>query len=382
MSGIYIHIPFCKQACSYCDFHFSTKMTSKAEMIKALSQELEMRKGEMEKQSIGSIYLGGGTPSVLSAQEIEDLIEVVFTHYQVSTNAEITLEANPDDLSKSYLAALSKTKLNRLSIGVQSFHESDLVFMNRAHNAAQALEAMHWIQSYFDNVSIDLIYGVPGLGVTPEAQNAKWEENIKTVLRFNPKHISAYALTVEPQTYLAHQIKQGKLLPLDEQRAAEQYQILRQTLKSHGYDHYEFSNFSKPGFKAVNNTAYWEGKSYIGIGPSAHSFDGKSRSWNISSNPLYLREIALKNRPFTAEQLSLKDRYNEYIMTGLRTSKGIHLDSLAALFGNHFKQYALTEAQEKIKEGSLELIDQSILRVSAKGLFFTDGLAAHLFYAD
>ena len=382
MSGIYIHIPFCKQACSYCDFHFSTKMTSKDQMIEALCMELKMRKDSFAQDQIASIYFGGGTPSVLSPIEIERLIEAVYSHYSITDNPEITLEANPDDLSEDYIQALSKTKVNRISVGIQSFHQEDLSFMNRAHNASQSKEALHWVKQYFDNYSIDLIYGVPMSGRTSEEQDLLWIENVTMALAFSPNHISAYALTVEPKTVLDHQIKSGKLPPLDESRAYAQFNELRRMLKDAAYEHYEFSNFSKEGFYAVNNSGYWEGKRYMGVGPSSHSYDGESRSWNAASNPLYIKAIFEGIRPFEVEYLSVSERYNEYIMTGLRTTKGVELAKINALFGPEYESYVIKEAQKKIAEGLLELVNETVLKITAPGLFFTDGIVAQLFYID
>tara|TARA_B110000305_G_scaffold128954_1_gene144291 strand:+ start:1238 stop:2386 length:1149 start_codon:yes stop_codon:yes gene_type:complete len=382
MSGIYIHIPFCKQACSYCDFHFSTKITSKDQMIEALCMELKMRKDSFAQDQIASIYFGGGTPSVLSPIEIERLIEAVYSHYSITDNPEITLEANPDDLSEDYIQALSKTKVNRISVGIQSFHQEDLSFMNRAHNASQSKEALHWVKQYFDNYSIDLIYGVPMSGRTSEEQDLLWIENVTMALAFSPNHISAYALTVEPKTVLDHQIKSGKLPPLDESRAHAQFNELRRMLKDAAYEHYEFSNFSKQGFYAVNNSGYWEGKRYMGVGPSSHSYDGESRSWNAASNPLYIKAIFEGIRPFEVEYLSVSERYNEYIMTGLRTTKGVELAKINALFGPEYESYVIKEAQKKIAEGLLELVNETVLKITAPGLFFTDGIVAQLFYID
>jgi oxygen-independent coproporphyrinogen-3 oxidase len=382
MSGIYIHIPFCKQACSYCDFHFSTKMTSKDQMIEALCMELKMRKDSFAQDQIASIYFGGGTPSVLSPIEIERLIEAVYSHYSITDNPEITLEANPDDLSEDYIQALSKTKVNRISVGIQSFHQEDLSFMNRAHNASQSKEALHWVKQYFDNYSIDLIYGVPMSGRTSEEQDLLWIENVTMALAFSPNHISVYALTVEPKTVLDHQIKSGKLPPLDESRAYAQFNELRRMLKDAAYEHYEFSNFSKEGFYAVNNSGYWEGKRYMGVGPSSHSYDGESRSWNAASNPLYIKAIFEGIRPFEVEYLSVSERYNEYIMTGLRTTKGVELAKINALFGPEYESYVIKEAQKKIAEGLLELVNETVLKITAPGLFFTDGIVAQLFYID
>jgi oxygen-independent coproporphyrinogen-3 oxidase len=382
MSGIYIHIPFCKQACSYCDFHFSTKMTSKATMVLTLCKELMLRKDAFLNKRIESVYFGGGTPSVLSAVEITALLEAVNTHYVLSHRAEITLEANPDDLTEDYVKALSKTGVNRLSIGVQSFNEHALKFMNRAHTTAQALEALGWVNKYFSNYSLDLIYGLPALTASDSKAKALWEQDVETALSFNPPHISAYALTVEPKTALEHQIKTGKLAALDEDMAASQYLYLKKKLKKVGYEHYEFSNFSKPSFHSVNNTAYWEGKSYLGIGPSAHSYDGECRSWNVANNPKYLTAIDSEKLPSIKEVLDLASRYNEFIMMGLRTAKGVSLHKIEALFGPYFLAYAKREAAVKINEGVLVLGADMVLKVPTKAQFLTDGLAAHLFYID
>jgi len=382
MSGIYIHIPFCKQACSYCDFHFSTKMTSKATMVAALSKELMLRKDAFLNQRIESVYFGGGTPSVLSTAEISALLAAVNTYYVLSHTAEITLEANPDDLTEDYLKALSKTGVNRLSIGVQSFNAPALKFMNRAHTTTQALEALRWVNKYFSNYSLDLIYGLPAQAAFDSKAKALWEQDVETALSFNPPHISAYALTVETKTALEYQIKTGKLAALDEDLAASQYLYLKKKLKRAGYEHYEFSNFSKPSFHAVNNTAYWEGKSYLGIGPSAHSYDGEYRSWNVANNPKYLRAIEEGKLPTTKEKLTDAARYNEFIMTGLRTAKGVSLHKIETLFGPSFLAYVKREAAVKIKGGVLVLGEDMVLKVSDKAQFLTDGLAAHLFYID
>lgn len=389
MSGIYIHIPFCKQACSYCNFHFSTKMVSKAAMIQALSKELTLRKGTLEEAVITSVYFGGGTPSVLSAKEITSLLTVVFKHYKVADTAEITLEANPDDLSKPYLESLSKTRVNRLSIGIQSFNEAHLTFMNRAHTANQSLAALQWAQQYFNNFSIDLIYGVPPAalvkkgGRTPtNASFAIWEKDVALALGFNPKHIAAYALTIEPKTALDYQIKKGAFPPLEDAVAHREFEYLKSQLIAYGYLHYEFSNFSKPNFHSVNNTGYWEGSQYMGVGPSAHSYDGESRSWNVANNPLYIKAIAKGNLPATKEVLGNADRYNEFIMTGLRTAKGVSLQKIAQRFGKKFARYALQEASKKIKDGSLVLGTNQVLKVAPQAQFLTDGLAAQLFYIE
>lgn len=387
MSGIYIHIPFCKQACHYCDFHFSTSLKMKGDMLSALTKELVMRKEEQDAGEIRSIYFGGGTPSILSAVEIEFLLKTLNKHYQISPTAEITLEANPDDLSEDYLRDLSATGVNRLSLGVQSFNEKALQFMNRAHNSKQALESLEWVSSYFSNFSLDLIYGLPdsldkSVFKDPSLPSDMWVSDVQKALQFQPAHISSYALTVEPKTLLHHQIQTGNLAALNEERAAAEYHYLKKTLKQAGYDHYEFSNFSLAGLEAVNNSAYWEGKSYIGIGPSAHSYHNGLRSWNISNNTKYIKSLFNNTLPSEKEVLSLSERYNEFVMTGLRTAKGVSVAEISALFGAPYSSYILKEASEKINNGQLILNAQDVLKVASEAQFFTDGLAAHLFYID
>jgi oxygen-independent coproporphyrinogen-3 oxidase len=386
MSGIYIHIPFCKQACHYCDFHFSTSLKMKKQLLEALEKELLLRKSEFNGLVVGSVYLGGGTPSLLSQRDINSLLEKVSLYYELSPNAEITLEANPDDLSEAYVKELSETLVNRISLGVQSFNPKALKFMNRAHNNLQAKQSMEWVSQYFSNYSVDLIYGIPeNSGLQPDVKEGVsevWQSDIDTALSYSPKHISCYALTVEPKTALFHQINSGKIMPLSEQKAAEEYDYLKNSLKRAGYTHYEFSNFSLPGYAAVNNSGYWQGMSYIGIGPSAHSYNGKERSWNISNNTKYIQSLSENHLPATRETLSIGARYNEFVMTNLRTSKGISTEQISTLFGPSFTEYLLKEAQEKIRNGQLLLDKNGVLKAAPQAQFFTDGLAAHLFYID
>jgi len=281
MSGIYIHIPFCKQACHYCDFHFSTSMKKKDEMVLALAKEIELRKNEFENDVVETIYFGGGTPSILEISDIKLLIDAVYKHFDVIENPEITVEANPDDLSNERIIELSNNRINRLSIGIQSFFEDDLKLMNRAHNSEEAKKCLEFATQYFDNISIDLIYGMPNMS------NEKWLQNIETALSFNVPHISSYALTVEPKTALKKLIQTGKIDEPRDEVAQEHFQILVDKLSENGFIHYELSNFGKENYFSKNNSAYWLGKKYIGIGPSAHSFNGTSRSWNVSNNSLY-----------------------------------------------------------------------------------------------
>ena len=372
MSGIYIHIPFCKQACHYCDFHFSTSMKKKDEMVLALAKEIQIRKKECKDEVVETIYFGGGTPSVLTTEEIKVLISAVYESYTVSENPEITLEANPDDLSKDRIIELSKTPINRLSIGIQSFFEDDLMMMNRAHNSAEARKCLEEATKYFDNISLDLIYGIPGMS------NEKWKQNIETALSFGIPHISSYALTVEPKTALNKLIQTGKIAKPKDEVAEEHFQILVETLETNGFIHYELSNFGKENYFSKNNSAYWLGKNYLGIGPSAHSYDGVSRSWNVSNNAMYLKALAENKLPNEIEILSKTDRYNEYIMTGLRTIWGVSLDRIEQEFGKDYLDYLQKQAQKFINDGLL-FVENSILKPTPKGKFLTDGIASDLF---
>jgi oxygen-independent coproporphyrinogen-3 oxidase len=375
MSGIYIHIPFCKQACHYCDFHFSTSMKKKDEMVLALAKEIIMRKSEFGNDVVETIYFGGGTPSVLSNEEINFLISEVYKNYNVSENPEITLEANPDDLSSERILELSKSPINRLSIGIQSFYEEDLKMMNRAHNSAEAKKCLEEATKYFDNISLDLIYGIPGL------TDEMWKQNIETALSFGIPHISSYALTVEPKTALRKLIDTGKIAEPQDEVASNHFMILVETLQKNGFIHYELSNFGKENYFSRNNSAYWLGKKYIGIGPSAHSYDGEKRGWNIANNSLYLKSIQENILPIETEILSKTDRYNEYIMTGLRTIWGVSLERIEKEFGLDYLDY-LQKQSRKFLNDDLLSIENNILKPTAKGKFLTDGIASDLFYLN
>ena len=372
MSGIYIHIPFCKQACHYCDFHFSTSMKKKNEMVSALAKEIALRKNEFENDEVETIYFGGGTPSILAIEDLRFLIDEVFKNFNVVENPEITIEANPDDLSNERILELSNNQVNRLSIGIQSFFEDDLKLMNRAHNTDEAKKCLELAIQYFDNISIDLIYGMPNMS------NEKWLQNIETALSFNIPHISSYALTVEPRTALKKLIETGKINEPKDEVAQEHFQILVDKLFESGFIHYELSNFGKENYFSKNNSAYWLGKKYIGIGPSAHSFDGISRSWNIPNNSLYLKAIAENKLPSETEILSKNDRYNEYVMTGLRTIWGISLDKIENEFGTDFLEYLLKQSEKFIAD-ELLYFDEKILKATQKGKFLCDGIASDLF---
>ncbi|MDX1271717.1 radical SAM family heme chaperone HemW [Bizionia paragorgiae] len=372
MSGIYIHIPFCKQACHYCDFHFSTSLKKKDALVEALIHEIGMRTSETEGQVIETIYFGGGTPSLLSNEEIEAILAAVYKNYPVTDAPEITLEANPDDLTQERILELKETAINRLSIGIQSFFESDLKLMNRAHNAQEAMDCLTFASQHFDNISLDLIYGIPG------ASDAQWKANIEQALAFGVNHISSYALTVEPKTALAAFIKKGVIDQVDDERAQQQFFILIDALEGQGFVHYELSNFGKPGYFSRNNSAYWQGKTYLGIGPSAHSFNGEQRSWNIKNNTKYIEAIEQNRLPLEVETLSVTDKYNEYVMTGLRTIWGVSLEKVRTDFGENFEDYLLKQSDKHIKE-QLLYIENEKLKVTKKGKFLSDGIASDLF---
>ncbi len=384
-AGIYIHIPFCKQACHYCDFHFSTSMPKKDEMVLALAKEVKLRKSEFQNESVATIYFGGGTPSRLSIADLRFLIATIYEQYTIVEKPEITLEANPDDLSESYLSDLKTIGVNRLSIGIQSFFEDDLKLMNRAHNSAEAKKCLELATRYFDNISLDLIYGIPDLSQNGEQakqmSNERWLQNIETALSFGIPHISSYALTVEPKTALNKLIQTGKIASPNDEVAQEHFMILVETLEKNGFVHYELSNFGKENYFSQNNSAYWLGKKYIGIGPSAHSYDGISRSWNVANNALYLKALQNDELPNEVEKLTLEDRYNEYIMTGLRTIWGVSLVRIEQEFGIDFLNYLKKQSQKFIDDGLLSITDD-ILKPTLKGKFLTDGIASDLFYLN
>ena len=373
MAAVYFHIPFCKQACHYCNFHFSTSLKHKTSILEAMLVELDLRKQELPSESIiNSIYFGGGTPSLLFSDDIKSLIERVNAHFIISDDVEITLEMNPDDYRANYLEELKLVGVNRLSVGIQSFHEEELKLMNRAHNAEEAFRILEKIDMLFDNFSLDLIYGLP------KSNLKSWKKNIEYALQFNPKHISSYLLTVEPKTVLNHQVEKNEVEVLGEEGVLAQFNYLVNRLEKEGFDHYELSSFGKPGFRSVNNSAYWSGKSYLGIGPSAHSFDGLTRSWNVSNNNKYLKGISSKEPLIEREVLTKVDRYNEYLMTGLRTENGVSLGYIHENFGFHFKELLEKEAQVQIASQVL-FWDGDTLKVTRESMFLVDGIASNLF---
>ncbi|MGB5462321.1 MAG: radical SAM family heme chaperone HemW [Aureibaculum sp.] len=377
MAGIYIHIPFCKQACHYCDFHFSTTLKRKDDMIKALVQELVLRKVELENELIETIYFGGGTPSLLMIDEIRLLTDTIYQNFKVINDPEITLEANPDDLTAEKIQQLANSPINRLSIGIQSFFDEDLKAMNRAHTALEAKRSLTAASGYFDNITIDLIYGIPNMS------NERWEQNIRTALDYGVHHISSYALTIEPKTALDNFIRQGKYPKLSEDLALEHFNTLVEETEKEGFVQYEISNLGKPGYFSKHNTSYWLGKKYLGIGPSAHSFDGKFRSWNISNNIKYIKAIASGIVPKDNEELTLNDRFNETIMTGLRTIWGVSISEVERNFGSSYKDHLVKNSNKFIKNGLL-FIDaegekSDVLKTTIKGKFLCDGIVSEIF---
>lgn len=374
MAGIYLHIPFCKQACNYCNFHFSTSLKLKDDMIDAIIAEIRLQQHYLEGQTIETVYFGGGTPSLLSSDElmrIWDALEKSFPNQDIQ---EVTLEANPDNITPQYLQGLAATPVNRLSIGIQSFHDQDLQYMNRAHNAREADYAVKAAQDKgFENISIDLIYG------TPTMNDGAWLDNIDRATALGVPHISSYALTVEPKTALAHAIEKGRSKEPDNAQTAAQFEQLMEKLKAAGYDHYEISNFALPGQYALHNTNYWKGRHYLGLGPSAHSFNTTSRQWNVANNPQYISSILKEGKvPFEQEILSFEDRFNEYIMTSLRTMWGADLEYIRSHFGADVLQQLKAQSQDYEAEGRM-LIDKDRMVLTSKGKLFADRIASELF---
>lgn len=367
MSGIYIHIPFCKQACHYCNFHFATSLLKKDALVGALQQEIILS-ATTASRVLHTVYFGGGTPSILPIEDIAAILKTITTIYTIDSDAEITLEANPDDITIEKLAGWKEIGINRLSIGIQSFFEEDLQWMNRTHNAEQAKKALELALQYFDNITIDLIYGTPGL------TDAKWKYNVEAAIGYGIPHLSCYALTVEPKTPLEKLIRQHKKDDVNPDVQADQFLLLMDWLDAAGYEHYEISNFSKPGCRSRHNSSYWQGKPYIGIGPSAHSFDGKERRWNVANNQKYIDAIQRGELPFEKEVLSPTQKLNEYIMIALRTCEGLDLSRLQ----KYEKATILKNAQKYLQQHLLSF-NENILVLTREGKLYADGIAADLF---
>jgi len=373
MPGIYIHIPFCKQACHYCDFHFSTSLKNKAAFVEALKMEIALRKGYLTPGEVKTIYFGGGTPSLLTQKELLEIFATLNRHFTVAVDAEITLEANPDDLSEGKIKELKETPVNRLSIGIQSFSEDDLRYMNRAHNSDEAARCVKLAQEAgFDNITIDLIYG------TPTMDDRTWRKNLAKAFDLGVKHISAYGLTVEKGTALDVMIGKGKTEKVDDQKCVEQFLIMCEEMEKHGFIQYEISNFCKPGFESKHNSNYWKQEHYLGLGPSAHSFNGISRQWNVVSNSKYIASLQKGEINCERELLSIEDRYNEYILTALRTIDGIDLDHVEKTFGKELLRHCLDEIKERLDIEEV-LLKENKLILSTQGKLMADRIASDLF---
>lgn len=373
MQGLYIHIPFCKKACHYCDFHFSTSLKYKDDLLDALHAEIALQANYLPKNTLNTIYFGGGTPSLLTQKEIEDILNTVSKHFTISPNAEITLEANPDDINTLMVKGLKQAGVNRLSIGIQSFFEEDLLWMNRAHNAAQANTCIDIaLQSGIENITADLIYGYPLL------TDDKWQANMAKMLNTGINHLSAYSLTVEAKTALAHQIKKGNTPPPIPDQAARHFEMLMDAIAAKVWQHYEISNYCKADNFALHNTNYWKNEPYLGIGPSAHSYNGKERQWNVANNAQYINALKNNQIPAEIEQLSPVDTFNEYIMTGLRTQWGINLQTISEKWGKNFSDRLEKEISVFIQNSTIQL-QNNAYTLTRKGKLLADYISSELF---
>ena len=376
MAGIYIHIPFCKRRCIYCDFFSTTQSEKKAEYVHALVRELEMRKDYVGDEEIETIYLGGGTPSQLSHEELEEIFAYIYKVYKVTPDAEITLEANPDDLTPEYVSMLRTLPINRISMGIQTFQEETLKLLHRRHTAQQAIEAFKRCrEAGFQNISIDLMYGLPG--ETLET----WEQDLQQAIDLHPEHISAYHLIYEEGTTLWNLREQNKVEEAEEELSLTLFKTLIERLTKAGYQHYEISNFCLPGIHSRHNSSYWTGKKYLGCGPSAHSFDGISRQWNVSSLEKYLEGIRSNQLDFELENLDLYTRYNDFVITSIRTCWGMPLALLRTTYGETLYNYCLRMAKPHIEQGVLE-IKEDTLKLTPQGIFISDGIMSDLLWIE
>ena len=373
MAGIYLHIPFCKQACNYCDFHFSTTMKMKVDFVKAIIQEIELRKDVFANKFISSIYFGGGTPSLLSKEELDMIFEKLYKSFTINADAEITLEANPDDLNFDKILQLKDTPINRLSIGVQSFRDEDLKYMNRVHTAIEALNSIKVAQDLgFQNITIDLIYGTPGMS------NEDWKYNLRKSFALNLPHISSYALTVEEKTPLYYQILKKNIDAVDEQQSANQFKILMDEMLSYGYEQYEISNFCKDNSYSRHNSSYWKKNHYLGLGPSAHSYFGNSRLWNVSNNVKYIKALSASRLPLSKENLNTQDMYNEYVMTSLRTKWGCSLIEIEKYYSRSYLNYFKVQIKGHEINGYI-IENKGVYTLSEKGKLIADRITSDLF---
>ncbi|WP_276480439.1 radical SAM family heme chaperone HemW [Paraflavitalea pollutisoli] len=372
MAGIYLHIPFCKHACHYCNFHFSTTLRLKNDFVTALLKEIALQQPYLAGEVVETIYFGGGTPSLLTIEELQQILAALAAQFTIAPGAEITLEANPDDITETALLQWKAAGINRLSIGVQSFFEEDLQWMNRAHTASQAIDNLQLARQHFDNITIDLIYG------TPTLSDERWKENVMRAIGLGITHLSCYALTVEPKTALDKMIRQHKLSDVQPEDQARQFLLLMEWTAAAGFEHYEISNFARPGHRSRHNSAYWQGKQYLGLGPSAHSFNGRGRQWNIANNALYIQSLAKDTVPFEEEVLTPEQRVNEYIMTSLRTVEGLDLQQLQRLGGEKIVGVVRKESQSFIDKQWLVESDGCLV-LTRQGKLFADGIAGDLF---
>lgn len=376
MAGIYIHIPFCKRRCIYCDFFSTTQSEKKADYVHALVRELEIRKDYLDNEEIETIYLGGGTPSQLSQEELEEIFTYIYKVYKVTPDAEITLEANPDDLTPEYVAMLRTLPFNRISMGIQTFQEETLKLLHRRHTAQQAIEAFKRCrEAGFQNISIDLMYGLPGETLDT------WEQDLQQALALHPEHISAYHLIYEEGTTLWNLREQNKAEEAEEELSLTLFKTLIERLTKAGYQHYEISNFCLPGLHSRHNSSYWTGKKYLGCGPSAHSFDGTSRQWNVSSLEQYLKGIHTDQLDFEIEDLDLYTRYNDFVITSIRTCWGMPLSQLRTNYGETLYNYCLRMAKPHIQQGVLE-IKEDTLKLTSEGIFISDGIMSDLLWIE
>lgn len=374
MAGIYIHIPFCKTRCIYCDFYSTTRSELQSQYVGALCRELRMRKDYLKGEAVKTVYFGGGTPSQLNEEEFRQLFDVLEATYGLGAAEEITLEANPDDLTEEYAAMLRRLPFDRISIGIQTFDDIALKLLNRRHNARQAVEAVaHCRKAGFRNISLDLIYGLPG------ETDKRWEDDLQQAIRLDVEHISAYHLTYEEGTRLYRLLHAGRIREVAEESSLRFFIALTDRLSKAGYEHYEISNFCKPGMYSRHNTAYWRGVPYLGGGPSAHSFDIETRQWNTASLEGYIRSIEAGRLPYEAERLDLPTRYNEYVMTALRTVWGIDLNTIESHFGKEMRRHCTALAAPHIESGKLACAD-GYLRLTREGIFTSDGIISDLMW--
>lgn len=374
MAGIYIHIPFCKTRCSYCDFFTQTSLEMKGDFVAAVCKELNLRKDYLQNERIKTVYFGGGTPSQLSLSDFNAIFSVIDKEYGLSDVEEITLEANPDDLKDTYIRDLSQLPFNRISIGIQSFNNNELAFLDRRHSAEDAIKAVKYCQDFgFDNISIDLMYGLPNQTMK------RWSANLEQAIALNIQHISAYHLIYEEGTKMYRLLTKGNIRSVDEDISLEMFDYMNKYLKSNGFVHYEISNFSKDLFLSKHNTSYWTGDKYLGVGPSAHSYNGVSRNWNVASMRKYIDGVKSGNLLIDNENLSIETHYNDFVLTRMRTMWGLNLEDVSRIFGLKFTHYILDNVQKYLKTEDVELNDDN-LKLTEKGLFISDAIMSDLMY--